>query len=79
MSQQVKDLTLSLLWLTSLLWHGFDPWPKNMQMQWKRHMERPKKKNVFLKEIKQQIVYAYGHSGRLVDEFVSLKIILMLV
>lgn len=46
-------------------------------------MEAPhgaaKKKNVFLKEIKQQIVYAYGHSGRLVDEFVSLKIILMLV
>lgn len=43
------------------------------------HGAAKKKKNVFLKEIKQQIVYAYGHSDRLVDEFVSLKIILMLV
>lgn len=43
------------------------------------HGAAKKKKNGFLKEIKQQIVYAYGHSDRLVDEFVSLKIILMLV
>ena len=27
--QWVKDLVLSLLWLRSLLWHGFDPWPRN--------------------------------------------------
>ena len=25
----VKDLVLSLQWLRSLLWHGFDPWPMN--------------------------------------------------
>ena len=25
MAQQVKDLVLSLLWLGSLLWHGFEP------------------------------------------------------
>ena len=25
----VKDVALSLLWLGSLLWHGFDPWPGN--------------------------------------------------
>ena len=26
-AQRVKDLVLSLLWLRSLVWHGFDPWP----------------------------------------------------
>ena len=29
MTQQVKDLALLLLWLRSLLWHGFGPWPWN--------------------------------------------------
>ena len=28
----VKDLVLSLLWLGSLKWHGFDPWPRNLCM-----------------------------------------------
>ena len=31
---QVKDLALSLLWLRLLLWHGFDPWPRNFHMPW---------------------------------------------
>ena len=26
----VKDLALSLLWLGSLLWHEFSPWPRNV-------------------------------------------------
>ena len=30
MVQQVKDLTLSLQCLGSLLWHGFSPWPGNI-------------------------------------------------
>ena len=30
----VKDLELSLLWLGSLLWHGFNPWPRNFYMLW---------------------------------------------
>ena len=29
MAQWVKDLVLSLLWLGSLLWNWFDPWPWN--------------------------------------------------
>ena len=29
MTQQVKDLVLSFLWLWLLLWLGFDPWPGN--------------------------------------------------
>ena len=28
-AQQVKYLALPLLWLGSLLWHEFSPWPGN--------------------------------------------------
>ena len=34
MTQQVKDLVLSLLRLRSLLWCVFDPWPWNLCMLW---------------------------------------------
>ena len=46
--QQVKDLALSLQHLGSLLWCGFDPWPRNF------HMPRvqPKKKRRTEKKIK---------------------------
>ena len=30
----VKDPLLSLLWLRSLQWHRFDPWPWNFLMLW---------------------------------------------
>ena len=30
MAQQVNDPVLSLLWLRSLLWLGFDPWPQEI-------------------------------------------------
>ena len=29
-AQHVKNLVLSLQWLSSLLWYGFDPWPRNL-------------------------------------------------
>ena len=29
MAQQVKNLALSLQWLWLLLWHRFNPWPRN--------------------------------------------------
>ena len=32
LTQQVKDPALSLQWLRSLLWRGFDPWPRNFRM-----------------------------------------------
>ena len=32
MVQWVKDLALSLLWLGSLLWCQFKPWPRNFHM-----------------------------------------------
>ena len=31
-AQQVKDPAWSLLWLRSLLWYGFDPYPGNISM-----------------------------------------------
>ena len=34
MAHQVKDLALSLLWLRSLLWYRFNPWPSNFRMPW---------------------------------------------
>jgi len=33
-TQWVKDLALSLLWLWLELWHGFDPWARNFCMPW---------------------------------------------
>ena len=42
MTQQVKDLELSLLWLWLLLWRGFDPWLGNF------HMLRTQKKKKLL-------------------------------
>ena len=32
--QWAKDLALSLPWLWSLLWQGFDPWRLNFRMLW---------------------------------------------
>ena len=39
-----KNLALSLLWLRSLLWCGFDPWPWNFPMP--QVQEKKKKKKV---------------------------------
>ena len=33
-AQQVKDEALSLLWLRSLLWYPFNPWPQKSRMLW---------------------------------------------
>ena len=44
MSQWVKDLVLSLLWLSSLLWCRFDPWPGNFYMPWVQAPPPPKKR-----------------------------------
>ena len=49
-AQQVKDLALSLLWLWLLLWHRFDPGPRNFYVLWgqaknKCHNNQNKNKN----------------------------------
>lgn len=41
-AQWVMDLALALLWLRSLLWLGFDPWPGNFCILW----VQPKKKGL---------------------------------
>ena len=43
MVQWVKDLELSLQQLWSLLWGGFNPWPRNFHMP--QGMARKKKKD----------------------------------
>ena len=45
MTQQVKDLALSLLWLLSLLWHGFNPWSGNFPTPRQKPKEKKKKSN----------------------------------
>ena len=44
MVQQVKDLVLSPQQLGSLLWHGFDLWPRNFHMPWVQQKKKKKKK-----------------------------------
>lgn len=41
MGQRIQDPVLSLLWLQSLMWCGFDSWPGNFHMAW----ACPKNKN----------------------------------
>ena len=47
----VKDLALSLLWLRSLLWCGFSPWPWNLSMP----QVQPKKKEKTYKKKQEGI------------------------
>ena len=46
-TQLAKDVTMSLSWLGSLLWHQFNPWSKNfhmMQVRPKENKSKPKQK-----------------------------------
>ena len=45
MVQRVKGSVLSLQWLGSLLWQGFNPWPKNFHMLW-AGPKKPKTKQI---------------------------------
>ena len=42
--QGVKDPALSLQQLRFLLWHRFDPWPRNLHMPWAQSKREKKKK-----------------------------------
>ena len=44
-AQGLKELVLSLLWLRSLLQHGFDPWPRNFCMPWAQPNKQTNKPN----------------------------------
>ena len=43
MAQWVKDLALSLLWLGSLLWYHFGPWPGNFHVRGVQAKKKKKK------------------------------------
>ena len=51
MAQQVKDPASSLLGIESLLWRGFDPWPRNLHMlqMWpkKKKKKMAKRQSIF--------------------------------
>ena len=59
MAQQVKDL-VSLQWLKSLLWHRFDPWPRNFYMPW----AVPKKKKKYI------YIYIYIHTHTYINIYI---------
>ena len=48
-----EDLVLSMLWLGSLLWHGFDPWAGNFKIK-KTKQKKTKKKKTKKKQKKQK-------------------------
>ena len=55
-AQQVKDLSLSLLWLRSLL-RGFDPWPGNLDMA----QAWPKTKRCCFMVVTKALINSWGH------------------
>ena len=59
MAQQIKDLVLSLLW------HGFDPWPRNsyMPQAWQKKI----KKYSFLNLFPNQPVHIIDERTRLIE------------
>ena len=45
-AQEVKDPALSLMWLRSLLWCRFNPWPRKFYSQGKKKKKEKKKKDM---------------------------------
>ena len=58
--QCVKDPALSLLWLRSLLWREFDPWPGNFHMLqiWPKK-KKGETKDIFCNTNSRSILYAF--------------------
>ena len=54
--QWVKDLVLSMQQLGLLLWHKFDPWPRNFHMP--QVWPKKKKKKERKKERKEMLLYS---------------------
>ena len=86
-AQQVKDPVLSLLWLSLLLWVGFNPWPQNFCMprtppktnkQKKKKKKKKKKGSKYIFpsafQISPSITYSYHcHSLQYEAHFGSLE------
>ena len=56
--QCVKDPALSLLWLRSLLWREFDPWPGNFHMLqiWPKKKKRRNKRHILQHQFQKHFV-----------------------
>ena len=59
MAQPVKDPVLTLQWLWSLLWCGFDPWSGNFHMP----QGVPQKKNMFSHHVLEGITMSTGSTN----------------
>ena len=60
-AQQVKDPVLSLLWLRSLLWHRFDPWPQNFCIPQVKQKKKKKIKKQKTKKPTSVHTHAYTY------------------
>ena len=49
--QHFKDPLLSLQWLRLLLWHRFNPWPRNFHLPQEQQKKKKKKKALALPDI----------------------------
>ena len=65
-AQWVKEPVLSLQWLRSLLWHGFDSWPRKFQMP---GMQHPPKKS----PCDFDWIESWSSKGTLVEKLVKAK------
>ena len=82
----VKNLVLSLLWLESLLWPGFDPWLENFFMPWVWQTNQPtnQQKNLipicnpsslFHYQSRQLLIFILSHRIELPFLFIYLNIL----
>ena len=73
--QRDKDPAFSLLWLRSLLWCRFDPWPGNFHMLWARQNTFLKQKNIkSFKKYKALPISIIDHIHRHSSEWLFLEI-----
>ena len=72
-SLAIKDPALSLLWLKSLQWCRFNPWPRNFCMTQKKKKKKKKIRNIWPQEYrnnlqqKQNIIEAYSMEHQILE------------
>ena len=55
MTQGVKDPALPLLWLRSLLWHRFHPWPGQFHMLWMCPKKKKKERKLLIWRLSSEL------------------------
>ena len=64
-AEQVKDPALSLQWLGSLLWSGFDPWPTIAE----KRKRKKKKKTLLLKNANHHLIIEGCHKPSICKKY----------